>query len=523
MKKLHEILNKLSVKKLIWGIVSLAMISFAAGLWIVFYFQSKNITNQNILEAVYKAEKLVQIDPLINFERAMKIYEIDQTFALFNTNCNSVYNNDLMIIEDLCRTRDKKFTWVQIERSSGDDLILGYKAHFDFLSFILANLFILITVSVTYLIFITVITCLFFRTFLHLPIQQMTNTVDGLLQNKKIKPIDLSSSLNPIVSKLYESIQKVVSETVRLGINEEKLEISRQIVHDLRAPLSILENSDDTKVSKMSLEYLAIKRIKQISDSLLSKELVHDRTGIELQELISELEVMYPELIFEKSFDKSFTPKIALKLQEIELYRFLSNLLKNAIEAQATKVQISCSISDFFLYINLKDNGSGMEEINISSVVNGHTTKSDGHGLGISSINSKLQSIQGEMIIRTTKNEGFEIALKIPLAEITEYVLIDDDKLIRINWDNVSKEKNVKLTSFADVHAFLIVAKNFSPATFIYIDSSLKDGVKGEMEAKKIFDEGFQNIYLATGYSSEDFNLQDLPWIKGITSKRPPF
>jgi hypothetical protein len=62
-----------------------------------------------------------------------------------------------------------------------------------------------------------------------------------------------------------------------------------------------------------------------------------------------------------------------------------------------------------------------------------------------------------------------------------------------------------------------------STESHIYIDSNLKDGEKGEIEAQKILKKGYANIYIATGYSKSYFDIQNLPWVKDIVTKTPPF
>jgi hypothetical protein len=40
------------------------------------------------------------------------------------------------------------------------------------------------------------------------------------------------------------------------------------------------------------------------------------------------------------------------------------------------------------------------------------------------------------------------------------------------------------------------------------------------MFAKFLYEQGFQNLYLATGYEKDRFD--DMPWIKDIVTKEPP-
>jgi signal transduction histidine kinase/FixJ family two-component response regulator len=98
-------------------------------------------------------------------------------------------------------------------------------------------------------------------------------------------------------------------------------------------------------------------------------------------------------------------------------------------------------------------------------------------------------------------------------------VLIDDDKLMHISWQMFCKKKGLSLSCFYSVKEFLAQSENFSKDTDIYVDSNLGDKLKGEIESKVIFDQGFTELYLTTGYDKNSF---DRPaWIRKVFSKNP--
>jgi hypothetical protein len=103
--------------------------------------------------------------------------------------------------------------------------------------------------------------------------------------------------------------------------------------------------------------------------------------------------------------------------------------------------------------------------------------------------------------------------LKLPI------VLIDDDRLVHLNWKSHCKKNGLDFHGFYSIEAFLGDSSSFDKASRIYIDSNLGDGIKGEIESEKIFALGFLNLYLATGY--EKGSIQKPAWIKEIYSKSP--
>ena len=100
------------------------------------------------------------------------------------------------------------------------------------------------------------------------------------------------------------------------------------------------------------------------------------------------------------------------------------------------------------------------------------------------------------------------------------YVLIDDDELIHELWKLASREKEIKLNCFASVDDFLKQAQSLDHDSQVYIDSNLKN-TRGEEEAIKVFEAGFSQIFIATGYDPDSISAPD--FVKGIVGKRPPF
>jgi FixJ family two-component response regulator len=100
-------------------------------------------------------------------------------------------------------------------------------------------------------------------------------------------------------------------------------------------------------------------------------------------------------------------------------------------------------------------------------------------------------------------------------------VLIDDDELVRLTWKMSAREHAQEFKSFGNIADFLQQRSQFDFSTLIYLDSNLGNGVKGEDVAHDLYSMGYRELYLATGYDPSSFG--DLPWIKRIVGKDPPF
>lgn len=97
-------------------------------------------------------------------------------------------------------------------------------------------------------------------------------------------------------------------------------------------------------------------------------------------------------------------------------------------------------------------------------------------------------------------------------------VLIDNDKLMHVEWSHYLKGSKRQIFCFKSVDEFL--ASNFKNLqASIFIDWNLGDGLNGDTESEKVHDRGFKNLYFTTGLASTDLNKP--VWIKEIYGKNP--
>lgn len=100
-------------------------------------------------------------------------------------------------------------------------------------------------------------------------------------------------------------------------------------------------------------------------------------------------------------------------------------------------------------------------------------------------------------------------------------VIIDDDDGVLEAWRCRALASCKKVAAFESVEEFMQAMHNYPRNIPIYIDSELRSNIKGEIAAKAIHDNGFTEIFLATGYS--EIKIRDYPWLKSIVEKDPPF
>ena len=102
-----------------------------------------------------------------------------------------------------------------------------------------------------------------------------------------------------------------------------------------------------------------------------------------------------------------------------------------------------------------------------------------------------------------------------------DLVLLDDTTAITGMWEMMAMGAGKDILVFNTIDALEDALHEIDPATPFYIDSELGHELRGEQYAERLFDRGFKELYLATGHDADYFG--DLPWIKAIVGKEPPF
>lgn len=333
-----------------------------------------------------------------------------------------------------------------------------------------------------------------------------------------------------------QRIIKEYSVLVELELTKYKSELAEKLAHDIKSPLSVIESvCKDLKEDKDKAELLkkVSERIVLISQDLLEKYRDNNKKNAFIEETIDfkTLSGILSDIISEK---KILNPeiKIDLEVSELdcefvfnkeELKRIISNILNNSIEAKADWIKIKVFKDKDLMGISIKDNGKGIESEIVGKIGKKGFTygKPDGNGLGIWSAKQTIQKYGGILEIKSDLGKGAEVSITIPVKKNKIYVLIDDDPLVRKNWEITAKNKKIRLDAYSSFKDFSNKIDFYDKETEIYMDSELAEGVKGEEVSQKLYSLGFKNIYLETGYDKNKF--KNLNHIKDIVSKTPPF
>jgi signal transduction histidine kinase len=110
-------------------------------------------------------------------------------------------------------------------------------------------------------------------------------------------------------------------------------------------------------------------------------------------------------------------PEAWIKGSKYELMRIFQNVLKNAIEAGATKVSAEFTLKGNRVSVAVTDNGPGMDQDRIHRVMHGgFTSKENGTGLGLSICRHLTGAHGGEFGIESKAGAGTTVRFAFPAA-----------------------------------------------------------------------------------------------------------
>jgi signal transduction histidine kinase len=368
--------------------------------------------------------------------------------------------------------------------------------------------------SIYWLCGIFIITASVLYTFLYFTVLKPLQEIGKSIDESK------STSIPAELSFFQSKIMELKKEILKSEEDRTYFKTSKKVIHDIRNPLLHLRKLiEDGKFSNYELLGKLNDVDFQIS-SILNKS-VSSIYEISLQTFFAKLKedclVMFNlELVVSQPNHLS----AVIVLDPRHLKNILHNFCRNSFEANASHLFVDWNVSlEGFLHIHFQDDGYGIEE-NIRDLVmkQQFTTKSNGNGIGLISAKEFLKTVGGDLLLCDSL-KGAYFVLKIPLFKAgSEIALIDDDKFFHASWKTRSAEKCLVHT-FYSVDEFL--QANLPKKISVFVDSDLGEGKPGEIESKKIFTAGYENIYLSTSFC--DIQIRDYPWIKSLVPKSGPF
>lgn len=301
------------------------------------------------------------------------------------------------------------------------------------------------------------------------------NKVETLKSTIELSDIKVLFTSYLTLTNQIEIAEKKIREQSRLSAI---LDVSKQVAHDIRSPLSALNMVMATLTNFPEDERIlvrnAISRINDIANNLLQKE-KHENLSLDSQSILVDenltvelIPTLVDMLVSEKRMQfREFSElniEIELKdsfgafslINSTELKRVLSNLVNNAVEAsekQLSRVLISVEKINRHVVISITDNGKGIpahliEKLGKERVsFDKNSSENSGSGLGLHHAKKTIERLRGELEIISTEELGTTINIKLNLADspswfadridltnINLVVSLDDDLSVHHIW-----------------------------------------------------------------------------------------
>jgi signal transduction histidine kinase len=224
-----------------------------------------------------------------------------------------------------------------------------------------------------------------------------------------------------VIEKVTQRVQdrEQLARTRRLAIVGRML---AQITHEVRNPLNAMSlNTEmlfDEELGEEAQEMLSIisseiQRLEKITERYLSlsrkrnPDLVEASPKIIIKEILQFSAAAYGHIQFSLSGTED-----TVVLDEEAVRSAIHNLLRNAIEANSTSIDISIQFGEF-VKITIQDNGEGIESVD-QIFDPFFTTKAQGTGLGLVISQQELAESGCTVHCTSIKGEGTCFVIEIP-------------------------------------------------------------------------------------------------------------
>ena len=206
------------------------------------------------------------------------------------------------------------------------------------------------------------------------------------------------------------------------------------LAHQVRTPLAAamlyaanLANSSLNLTAREKFQRKLVDRLQdlegQVNDMLLFARSGEGMASGELssRELLSTVEQSAEVMLkqHQAQLDVALPdPDQLLTGSRNALASAISNLIHNALQAGATRIQLSATREQSLLQIAVVDNGCGIPESLIERIKEPfYTTKSQGTGLGLAVVQAVVQAHQGTFHIQSQKGVGTRACIGLPLQQ----------------------------------------------------------------------------------------------------------
>lgn len=361
------------------------------------------------------------------------------------------------------------------------------------------------------------------------------------------------------------SNREKIATAMELVRQESLASLSRQVAHDVRSPLAVLNMVIDTlpgvPEERRGIIRNATQRINDITNQLLLAGKENRSSGILERKLLSSKPVLLvsllEEILSEKrvQFRKNHNIEIQgdtsegyglfSKIVAPELSRALSNLINNAVEAMPAGgvVKVGLYPVDAQSLIQIQDNGLGIPEeilpkLGEKGFSYGKRGGNSGTGLGVYHAKKTIEEFGGTFEASSIIGRGTTISLRLPrasapdsfvssieLSESATVVSFDDDGSIHQVWkerlekvrasDSKLNIEHLSFSSAAELEKWILSTSKAAREKMLFLlDYELSGSNENGLHVAERFEITRQSILVTSRH--EEKHVREQATLSGI-------
>lgn len=244
------------------------------------------------------------------------------------------------------------------------------------------------------------------------------------------------------IYKAVENLQKRVHETQQ---------VKNKVAHDIRGPIGgiiglaeIIHQQGNSNKLEEVLEFINLirkcgKSLLELADEILTQDYESAKEGLKIEANEAEFTLNTVKTKIKTMFDPQAvvkniqfeievdTPNAEVPIPKNKILQILGNLVSNSIKFTPTKGEVTLKMRleidkvERTLFIEVIDNGSGIEEEKIQEILSGNSKSTagsmgeKGYGFGLNLVLHLVNSLNGEMEIESEIGVGSNFKVTIPL------------------------------------------------------------------------------------------------------------
>lgn len=281
---------------------------------------------------------------------------------------------------------------------------------------------------------------------------------------------DLAVNMNLMLQTLQQNqAQKLVAER-----DKARSQVAAQVAHDIRSPLMsmnmALAQLEGVTLEPLALIKSAVSRVAGIVQKLsIAANPVEEAESTTETPKLTLIEPLIASVINEHKVRRNegalqlnglpAKPQTWTVIQVAEVQSAISNLINNAFEAGATKVEVEFSELPKQWQLSIKDNGSGIPADILPKIFEREFThgKKTGTGLGLYQAKAAIEWSGGQLQVQTVIGQGTTFVISIPKEKKPSWIseslqvdveqsvyIVDDDQNILQSWRSVLEAATVQ-------------------------------------------------------------------------------